>query len=90
MVVVRLRSQSGLAVSFQLLNELIDKCALTQQYLLPGLRHFEIGDTVDFGEILCSSRVRRPFHLELVAGKPVQIEIAFNRKDVDHFPAFLA
>src|SRR5262249_39949218 len=72
-----------------MLNQLIDKSALTGQYLSPGLCHVEISDAVDLGKSLCLSRARRPFHLELVAGKPVQIEIGFHREGVDHFPALL-
>src|SRR6476620_3327765 len=63
-------SRRGFVVCFQMSDQFIDESALTRQYLSPSFRHAEIGDTVDFGKVLCLPRSRRPFHFEMVAGKP--------------------
>jgi len=70
-------------------DQVIDESALTGQDLSSSLCHAEIGDTVDFGKVLYLSRSRRPFHFEMVAGKPAQIEISLHCEGVDHFPALL-
>ncbi len=81
------RSES--AIFFQMYDQLIDESALTRQYLSTGPRHAEIGDPVDFGKVLHFTRTGRPFHLELVAGKPAEIEISLHRESVNRFPALL-
>lgn len=75
---------------FQMEKELVDKSALSRQYLSPGSSDAEIGDTVNFRKALFFSRPRRPFHFEEIAGKRTEIEVCLHGECVDGFSALLA